>query len=230
MTNNRSLTEVIGLIFMALTIALFFLFTGERTALDWWCLIFMLLAELGATMGLTLLPYRTGDDCRPMLVGGFYAVLLLYVCASVVVALLFMILLREGLLVMIAVQLLIIALAVVFVLVLSAASRRAAQNTQAQMADLAVFNNLVSRAAVLRQNPAYAAYAAGLKQLYEALRYSDHACRAHSDQSIADGLAELEQLLAGQAADELITNQIDRLINLLANRKHEAALAQRGKI
>ncbi len=133
MDRRNRLTFIISAIAVFLTFIIFFQMTKTRTEVDWYALIFILIAELGTLGGLIAVNAEAKRSFSLMLKAGTYTVLGLYTVATIVLSILFTSVsaLREYLGLFKSIQASLIALAAIIILILASAARTIAKRNKA---------------------------------------------------------------------------------------------------
>ena len=196
-SRSNLVTLCVGVIVIAVTALIFILNFGLHAEISKVGLGFMLLAEAVFFGGLILTGWLARRGCGIMLRSGGYSVLTLYAAASILLSVLFLSSFRGFSLLLKSLQLVLLAAAVILYLIIWNFSRRTGENNRRTQQARKQLNELASRAKLLADEFAGEKQAAGLREIAEALRYSDCSRSTGDDALIEEELTRLEALLRG---------------------------------
>lgn len=190
---------IIGSIIIAVTLVIFFVgfSAGEKTALHWLSLTFVLIAEVALTAGLVVMPLNQPGSSANLVKMGVLTTLVIYFVAAVVLALLAGSVFADNKNGFITTNIVVIGVAatVIIALQVSASSLTGKEGQDPGSDD--VLKNSMIKVFSLKSNPDYQEYTPVLDRLYDEFQYRDqHRSLASIDQNIEADVLELADYLS----------------------------------
>ena len=228
-SRKTKLSAIAGLILVFTSVVLFMRLFPEQSSLHWASLFFIVLGEILPVAGYIWLEDSPGLSMGPGLRVGIYSLFLVYGLAAVsmaVILLLFQV--KAGLLATLEIVM-VLAFGAIFLFAAAGGGDRS-KNRANTMAAVAFMRSLEDEVFQMMQASNNRIYADQLRQIDEAIRYSDYSGQTGTDPALSEKIRELKYVLqeeeeagvmSSSAQKKQVTLLTEDILRLIKSRNRE---------
>ncbi len=220
---------VIGIIVMAITLAVFFLSNQIEgiTSIKWLSLSFVLLSELVLFTAVVAVLIHTSKTSKVLISSGSIVTLFIYWVATVTSSI-FANTFKGNINKFVTIQVLLIGITAVIIIILVALAKKAKIEDEKILSSRLFMEDCEKHLYILKSENKYAEYKGKLNSLYETVKYSDKNGNSSADSGILKSIKDLEKVIKENESTVDLEEIINEIASLLKQRKAEVLQIKRG--